>query len=59
MGEGNKAEDSTWNALLELAPLVSQFADLCKEDTDLTRKSLAEVIQVPADDIPRKVIWSV
>lgn len=48
--------DSGWNILLELAALVSQLADLCEEDADFAGEGFAEVIQVPADDIPREVI---
>ena len=46
------AERSGPDVLLELSPLISQLSNLSEKDADLTRKGLAEVVQVPAEYIP-------
>ena len=47
------------DVLLELSPLISQLSNLSEKDADLARKGLAEIIQVPAEYIPRQMILTV
>ena len=42
------AEGSRQDVLLKLASFVSQLSDLSEEDADFARKSLTEVIEIPA-----------